>query len=52
MVRTVKELGRYPWAGHSAIVGIMKREWQDTEEVLGYFGKRRESAIKRYVASR
>jgi len=50
LVRTLKELGRYPWSGHSAIVGKVERRWQDTGEILGYFGKRREVAIKRYVA--
>lgn len=49
MVKTIRELERYPWSGHSAILGAMKREWQDTEEILMYFGKRKRS-IKRYVA--
>src|SRR4030066_2161967 len=39
MVRTLKELERYPWSGHSAILGTVKREWQDTGEILRYFGK-------------
>jgi hypothetical protein len=50
IVRTMQELGRYPWAGHSAIVGRVKREWQDTEAILGYFGRRQRGALKRYVA--
>ena len=50
IVRTMQELGRYPWAGHSAIVGRVKREWQDTEEILGYFGRRQRGALKGYVA--
>ena len=49
-VRTLKELGGYPWSGHSAVVGKVERRWQDTGEVLGYFGKKREVAMKRYVA--
>jgi putative transposase len=49
-VRTVKELERYPWSGHSRIVGRVKREWQDTEEILRYFGKGRRVAVKRYIA--
>jgi hypothetical protein len=28
----------------------VKREWQDAEEVLGYFGARRRVALKRYMA--
>jgi hypothetical protein len=36
MVRTINELERYPWSGHSAIMGTVKREWQDTGEILRY----------------
>jgi putative transposase len=50
IVRTVKELERYLWSGHSAIVGTVKREWQDTGEILRYFGKRQKVAVNRYVA--
>lgn len=39
MVRTLKELARYPWSGHSAIMGVVKRQWQNTGEILGYFGR-------------
>jgi hypothetical protein len=30
IVEDCKELNRYPWAGHSALVGTVRREWQDT----------------------
>jgi len=50
IVRTIKELERYPWSGHSAIVGTVKREWQDTGEILRYFGKGQKVALRRYVA--
>ena len=49
MVRTIKDLARYPWSGHSALMGTMKREWQDTGEILRYFGEGKRS-IKRYAA--
>jgi hypothetical protein len=49
MVKTIKELERYPWSGHSAILGTVKREWQDTGEILRYFGKGKGS-VKRYAA--
>jgi hypothetical protein len=45
----VKGLERYPWSGHSAIVGAVKREWQDTGEILRCFGKGKRLAVKRYV---
>ena len=40
-------LNNYQWAGHSAIMGRVEREWQDIETVLGYFGSGRE-AVKKY----
>ena len=36
--KNIKRLNVYPWAGHSAIMGRVKRTWQDTEAVLSYFG--------------
>ena len=50
IVRTVKGLEGYPWSGHSAIVGTVKRKWEDTGEILRYFGKRKRPAVKRYIA--
>jgi len=41
-------LSRYPWTGHSAIMGKVKRHWQDTETVLAYFANRKKEAIVRY----
>ena len=40
--RIVKDLGglnRSQWSGHSVLMGFQKREWQDTDYVLSYFGK-------------
>jgi putative transposase len=48
MVTTTKQLEKYPWSGHSAIIGTLKREWQDTGEVLRYFGKGKQS-VRRYA---
>jgi hypothetical protein len=39
IVDDIKELNSCPWSGHSAIVGRVKRAWQDTRYVLSYFGK-------------
>jgi putative transposase len=39
VVKGLGELNRSPWSGHSALLGYQKREWQDTEYVLSYFGK-------------
>jgi len=46
----LKEMNRYPYCGHSALMGKQKREWQDTEYVLGFFGKRLGEARKEYVS--
>ena len=39
MVKSIKELNRSPWSGHSALIGYVKRDWQDTGYVLSLFGK-------------
>jgi putative transposase len=39
IVKDMKRLNSYPWAGHSAIMGRVKREWQDIRTVLDCFGK-------------
>jgi putative transposase len=48
IVKDMDELNKYPYSGHSAVMGKVKREWQDIEYVLSYFGKNRGSARKRY----
>ena len=48
MVQTVDELRRYKYCGHSSLMGKAKRDWQDTDYVLGYFGKRKAEARKKY----
>ena len=39
MVKGLGKLNRSPWSGHSALMGYQRRDWQDTEYVLSYFGK-------------
>ncbi len=48
LVQDLKGLDRYPYSGHSALVGTVHRTWQETAEVLGYFGRRRSQAVARY----
>ena len=38
LVKDLKELNRNSWSGHSALVGKVEREWQNTEYVLSFFG--------------
>jgi len=37
-VKDLKELDRSLWCGHSALVGKVKRQWQNTDYVLSFFG--------------
>ncbi|MBN2032429.1 MAG: transposase [Deltaproteobacteria bacterium] len=48
LVKTIDELKSYKFSGHSALMGKEKREWQDTDYVLSYFGKRQSEARKKH----
>ena len=48
VVNDLRELDRYPYCGHSALMGRKKREWQEIEYVLRHFGKRIGEARKAY----
>jgi putative transposase len=50
ILASVTELNRYPYCGHSALLGKTKRPWQATEYVLKYFGKTVARARKAYGA--
>jgi REP element-mobilizing transposase RayT len=50
LVPDLDALGRYPWSGHSALLGQVKRDWQDTNAIQGYFGRKRGEAVRRYKA--
>lgn len=50
LVPNLLVLDKYPWSGHSAIMGKRKREWQSTEYVLQFFGNTRAGARNRYRA--
>ncbi len=43
LVKDIRGLNRSPFSGHSALMGYVKRDWQDTEFVLNYFGSGRDS---------
>jgi putative transposase len=38
IVKTIDELNRSPFSGHSALTGSVGRDWQDTRYVLSLFG--------------
>ena len=48
LVDGIGALDKYPYSGHSALMGKVKREWQDTEYVLGWFGKGIRQARSKY----
>ena len=48
LVRNLDELDRYPYSGHSFIMGTVKNSWQETEGVLIMFGKRKAAAQQAY----
>ncbi len=51
IVDDLAALENYPFSGHSALMGNTKREWQDVEYVLGFFGKSLGWARKKYRLS-
>lgn len=49
LVPDLSELNGYPYCGHSALMGKMNREWQDTGYVLRSFGKTVRKGRKEYL---
>ncbi len=50
IVKTLTESDKYPYSGHSALMGKIKREFQDTGYVLRLFEKKVSAARKAYRA--
>ncbi len=48
IVPNLIDLAKYPYSGHSALMGKRKREWQDTDYILKYFGKTVREGRKEY----
>ena len=48
IVKTIEELDRYPWCGHSAVIGKRECPWIDTDYVLTQFGDTRRKARNEY----
>ena len=48
IVATLKILDSYPYSGHSVLMGRRKNDWQDTDTVLFYFGRKVSTARKQY----
>ncbi len=50
LVENLAALERYPWSGHSALMGRVGRPWQALVPVLGQYGGRVSEARRRYRA--
>ena len=50
IVKDVKALNKYPFAGHSVIMGKVNNDWQDTKWVLRLFHTKLAIARRRYRA--
>lgn len=50
LVADVDTLDKYPYSGHSALMGVVQREWQGTEYVLSSFGENGQAARLAYRA--
>ncbi len=48
IVNSLEELDDYPWTGHAALRGRIRRDWQDTDTLLSHFGPKRSEALSRY----
>jgi len=48
LVTSLAELDRYPWCGHSVLLGKAKNDWQDCDYVLKWFGYRENEARRAY----
>ncbi|PLY06927.1 MAG: transposase [Desulfuromonas sp.] len=48
LVPDLEKLDRYPYCGHSALMGNVERDWQKTDDVLMVFGKNVQVAREAY----
>ncbi len=48
IVDDLKQLDTYAFCGHSALIGRVKRSWQEVNEVLAWFAPKRRQARERY----
>jgi hypothetical protein len=48
MVADLKDLAKYPYCGHSVLMGKQKRDFQDVDYVLRLFGEKVAAARHNY----
>ena len=49
LIKDINGLNKYPYSGHSALMGKPLRDWQDTRFVLSWFGKNVSESRKNYL---
>ncbi|MEI7482184.1 MAG: transposase [Elusimicrobiota bacterium] len=50
LVNDFKELGKYRWCGHGALIGMCKTGFLERDYVLGHFGGKEQKAMQGYEA--
>ncbi len=50
VVQDLIQLSSYSYSGHAALTGKIRRDWQDTDYVLRYFGETVRSARRDYIS--
>ena len=48
LVENMNQLDKYPFCGHSVIMDNNEQSWQESEEVLKYFAKRKGVSMRKY----
>jgi REP element-mobilizing transposase RayT len=48
IVKHIEELDSYPYAGHTALMGALPNDWQETDKILGMFDGHVSTARKAY----
>jgi putative transposase len=48
VIPDLRALDRFPWTGHSALLGTVPRAWQDTATILAQFAPTTQRAIRAY----
>lgn len=48
IVKQLRELDKYPYCGHSVLMGKTKHEWQDTDYILRFYNGKYLTARRRY----
>lgn len=48
IVRDIKSLEKYPYTGHTVLMGKQKVNWQDTDKILGLFSVKKAVARRKY----